>query len=93
MNEVINIPLIRFRNSPSQPQNNFVHPFQIFSQRHIATILIDIIRLGRNKRIAIYKELNGNRIFFYEFVVANDTYSNTHLFFANRASNYYYVYN
>ena len=91
MNEVINIPLIKFRNSPSQPQNNLVHPILNFSQCHIATILIDIIRLGRNKIIAIYKELNGNRIFFYEFVVPNDTYSNTHCFFPNRASNVNFV--
>ena len=91
MNEVINIPLIKFRNSPSQPQNNLVHPILNFSQRHIATTLIDIIRFGRNKRIAIYKELNGNRIFFYKFVVAYDNYLNTHWFFPNRASNVNFV--
>ena len=65
------------------------------SQMYIPFILFDVIKYQENKRIALYKELNGNRIYVYEYIIwRKDSDLNVDCFFQYRfeADSYIYDY-
>ena len=64
------------------------------SQMYIPFILFDVIKYQENKRIALYKETNGNKIYVYEYTIGRDSVSNVDWFFPNRfeADSYIYDY-
>ena len=63
------------------------------SQTYRQATLIAKIRISENKIIAVYKELNGNNIYAYEYTIGNAGDANDDWFFPNLEEAYSHVYN
>ena len=74
--------------------NEAINPITNESQIYIHATLFDVIKYQENKRIALYKETNGNKIYVYEYTIGRDSVSNVDWFFPNRfeADSYIYDY-
>ena len=70
--------------------NDLMNPISNDSHIYISATLFDVIRFQENKRIALYKELNGTRIYVYEYTIGRD--SNVDWFFPNRFEAQFYIY-
>ena len=73
--------------------NNLMNSISNNPQTYIQANLIDTIRFAENKIIAIYKEINGNNLYVFEYTIGNNPYAYVDWFFPNRAYAYSYVYN
>ena len=86
---------IKEKSNPPDSSDNQMNSIPNDSQTNIPATLIDKIRISENKIIAIYKELNGNNIFVYEYTIGNYSDPNAEVdwFFPNSTDAYSYVYN
>ena len=73
--------------------NNMLNPIPNDSQIFIQATLFYIIGYNENKRIVLYKDINGPYIYVYEFTIGNYFDSNVDWFFQNRFEAYSYIYN
>ena len=69
-----------------------LNPIPNDSQIFIQATLFDVIGYNENKRIALYKDINGPYIYAYEFTIGKYFDSNIDWFFQNRFEAYYYIY-
>ena len=85
-----NNELFQISNNSS---NNMLNPIPNDSQTFIQATLFDVIGYNENKRIALYKDINGPYIYVYEFTIGNYFDSKVDWFFQNRFETYSYIYN
>ncbi len=81
------------KSIPPDFSNNLMNSKQNDSQTYIQATLIAKIRIAENKIIAVYKELNENNIYVYEYTIGNSGDANDDWFFPNLEEAYSHVYN
>ena len=63
------------------------------SQENYNAILVDIIKVDENRRLAVYQDQIEFNLYVYEFTIGDEPDENTNWFFPNRFDAYNFVYN
>ena len=86
------LPDVNFENS-----KNFVDKIKFAeqqkSQENYNAILVDIIKVDENRRLAVYQDKIEFNLYVYEVTIGDEADENTNWFFPNRFDAYNFVYN
>ena len=85
------LPDVNLENSKNFIDKSKIYVQYIQSQN--TAVLVDIIRVDRNKRLAVYQDQIKFNLYIYEVTIGDESEANDNWFFPNRFIAYSFVYN